>query len=199
MLLSKRDESRAPSLHRSLSTRSTFLSLPAPSFRPRCGNASENLSSLCLPAFSVSPESPSRTCEIRGTTWGRGDGLLLDLRGFGQWRRGWRGSEKDRATRMRERRACLAEVALLAGMSGRNTVKTLSAIRRAAGVAATSAGNNAAVTARAPLSSHRQPVHPGIVVGSLHVGIPKRQFPAGCGYKESRTTCCHRIAIKFSN
>lgn len=117
-----------------------------------CGNAFENLPSLCPPASSVSLESLSNSRKSAEQL--EGWAFIGPPRLLGQWRQSRRGSGRDKATRVRGRGAYLGGGRLIGGDGGRNTAKTLSAICRAADAAAlcaaTSARNNAAVTAPHP-------------------------------------------------
>lgn len=157
MLLSKRDESRTPSLHRSPSR------LLLPLLVSLCGNAFENLPSLCPSASCRFPRVTLELAEIRGTTWG--DGFLLDLRGFSPVNGGEVGRERAKRRGREEEERTQRRSPYWRGWwkkQGENAKCNPQSRRCSRSMCGNVGRKQCSRHSTAPLSSYRQPSTPGI-------------------------------------
>lgn len=168
MLLSKGNESRAPSLHHSpplllsLSIRSLRLSFPPfsaeahlkiyPRFAPP---PLSFLLESCV--FSESPSSSRKSAEQLAGEMSFYWTSAASVNGDGEGRRG---NERDKSDESERKRSASNGGRLIAGVGGRNTAKTLSAIRksrRCSYAARSNVGKKQySRYSTAPLSSYRQ-------------------------------------------
>ena len=138
--------------------------------------------------------------EIRGTTWGMGFywTSVASRRSMTV-----KSTRKGKATMVRGKKDVSGGGRLIGGDGGRNTAKTLSAIHRAANAillrTATSARNNAAVTAPHPCRATANHPFPGIFRRSLRWHTTGSSSLQRYYYRESRTMYCHHSIIKFSH
>ena len=161
MLLLRRDESRAPSLHRARLP-SSFSCFSY--FCLRSSFLSKNTYLKIYPRFALLhfPRVTLELAEIRETTWGMGFywTSVASRRSMAV-----KSTRKGKATMVRGKKE-VPDGGRLIGGDGGNTAKTLSAIHRAANAtllrAATSARNNAAVTAPHPCRATANHPFPGI-------------------------------------